>query len=186
MAPTPASPAIAAAPFEVLADYERRSLAHVAGAPEQIEAQGLWRGIGFRVGERRFVSGIGEVNELLLMPVLTMVPGTRPWLLGVANVRGNLVPVIDLHQYLYGQRTQLTDRSRVLLVRQSGGAIGLLVDEVLGQRNLTDEQREGAQSEDDERLQRFVVENIRLGEQSWGVFDMSSLVTASDFQQAAM
>jgi twitching motility protein PilI len=96
------------------------------------------------------------------------------------------VPVIDLHQYLYGQRTQLTDRSRVLLVRQSGGAIGLLVDEVLGQRNLTDEQREGAQSEDDERLQRFVVENIRLGEQSWGVFDMSSLVTASDFQQAAM
>ena len=37
-------------PFEALLDYERRSLAHVAGMPEQIEAPGLWRGIGFRVG----------------------------------------------------------------------------------------------------------------------------------------
>ena len=35
-------------PFEALADYERRSLAHTAGLPEQIEAPGLWRGIGFQ------------------------------------------------------------------------------------------------------------------------------------------
>ncbi|HET8899792.1 MAG TPA: chemotaxis protein CheW [Rhodanobacteraceae bacterium] len=177
---------LAAGPFDALADYERRSLAHVAGAPEQVDAQGLWRGIGFRVGARRFISGIGEINELLLMPVLTLVPGTRPWLLGVANVRGNLVPITDLNQYLYGERTQLTDRSRVLLVRQGGGATGLLVDEVLGQRNLTDEQRVDAGDEEDERLQRFVAENVRLGEQSWGVFDMSSLVNANDFQQAAV
>lgn len=175
-----------AGPFGALADYERRSLAHVAGAPEQIEAEGLWRGIGFRVGARNFVSGIGEINELLLMPVLTMVPGTRPWLLGVANVRGNLVPIIDLNQYLHGERTQPTERSRVLLVRQAGGAIGLLVDEVLGQRNFTDEQRVDVQQEEDEQLRRFVTENVRQGEQSWGVFDMSSLVNASDFQQAAV
>ena len=38
-------------PFETLADYERRSLSHVAGMPEQIEAPGLWRGIAFRIGD---------------------------------------------------------------------------------------------------------------------------------------
>ncbi|HET6632891.1 MAG TPA: chemotaxis protein CheW [Rhodanobacteraceae bacterium] len=183
---TTALPAAAATPFEVLVDYERRSLAHVAGMPEQIEAPGLWRGIGFRLGERSFISGIGEVSELLVMPVLTSVPGTRKWLLGVANVRGTLVPVIDLRQYLYQERTEIDDRSRVLLIRQSGGAIGLLVDEILGQRNLTDEQRGDARQEDDERLQRFVVENVTLGDRSWGVFDMSSLVKATDFQQAAL
>ena len=36
--------------FETLAEYERRSLAHVAGLPEQLQAAGLWRGIGFRIG----------------------------------------------------------------------------------------------------------------------------------------
>ena len=39
-------------PFEALATFERRSLAHAAGLPEQIEAPGLWRGIGFRIGAR--------------------------------------------------------------------------------------------------------------------------------------
>ena len=44
----------------------------------------------------KFIGGIGDVNEILFMPTLAPVPGTKPWLLGVANVRGNLVPVVDL------------------------------------------------------------------------------------------
>ena len=104
---------IVGTPFEVLADYERRSLAHVAGLPDQIEAPGLWRGIGFRVGVRYFVSVIAEVNEILTPPLLTQVPGTRRWLLGVANVRGNLVPIIDFRDFVEGERSVLTESSRV-------------------------------------------------------------------------
>ncbi|HMM58077.1 MAG: chemotaxis protein CheW [Proteobacteria bacterium] len=172
-------------PFEALADYERRSLAHVAGMPEQIEAPGLWRGIGFRIGQRYMVSGIHEVNEILTPPALTIVPGTRGWLLGVANVRGNLVPVIDLKQYLEGERTQVTDASRVLLVRQAGGSVGLLIDEVLGQRSFSEEQRAEAIGEDDERYGRFVGEKYPLGEMHWGQFSMATLVRSPDFVQAA-
>ena len=40
-------------PYEVIADYERRSLAHVAGLPEQLDAPGMWRGVGFRIGGKR-------------------------------------------------------------------------------------------------------------------------------------
>ena len=82
-------------PFEILARYERLSLAHASDTQDKLEAPGLWRGIGFRVGSRLLVSGIDEINELLAVPALTPVPGTQPWLLGVANVRGNLVPVVD-------------------------------------------------------------------------------------------
>jgi twitching motility protein PilI len=172
-------------PFEALANFERRSLAHTAGLPEQIEAPGLWRGIGFRIGQRYMVSSINEVNEILTLPALTIVPGTRSWLLGVANVRGNLVPVIDLKQYLEGERTQLTDSSRVLLVRQLGGSVGLLIDEVLGQRNFSEEQRAEAIGEDDERYSRFIGEKYPLGEMHWGQFSMAALVRSPDFVQAA-
>lgn len=172
-------------PFEVLADYERRSLAHVAGLPEQIEAPGLWRGIGFRVGLRHFVSVIAEVNEILTMPVLTPVPGTRSWLLGIANVRGNLVPIIDLRDFVEGERTVVTDSSRVLVVRQQAGSVGLLIDEVLGQRSFTDEQRADAVGESDERYSRFVGENLQLGDVLWGLFSMAALVRAAEFQQGS-
>jgi twitching motility protein PilI len=172
-------------PFEALATFEKQSLAHTAGLPEQIEAPGLWRGIGFRIGARYMVSSINEVNEILTQPPLTIVPGTRSWLLGVANVRGNLVPVIDLKLCLEGERSVLTDASRVLLVRQLGGSVGLLIDEVLGQRNFSEEQRAEAVGEDDDRYSRYVGEKYPLGDVIWGLFSMAALVRSPDFVQAA-
>jgi twitching motility protein PilI len=170
-------------PFEILARYERLSLAHASDTQDKFEAPGLWRGIGFRVGSRLLLSGIDEINELLAVPMLTPVPGTQPWLLGVANVRGNLVPVVDIGRFLFGERTQHSERSRLLVVRQGGGSVALLVDEVLGQRTVDAEQRQQAREEDDSRLARFV--DNRVGEQQLAIFSMARLVRAPDFRQAA-
>ena len=170
-------------PFEILARYERLSLAHASDTQDRFEAPGLWRGIGFRVGSRLLVSGIDEINELLAVPVLTPVPGTQAWLLGVANVRGNLVPVVDIARFLFGERAQSSDRSRLLVVRQGTGSVALLVDEVFGQRTVDAEQRQQAQEEDDPRLVRFV--DSRVGEQQMAIFSMNRLVRAPDFRQAA-
>jgi twitching motility protein PilI len=172
-------------PFEILARYERLSLAHALDVQDKMEAPGLWRGIGYRVGSRLFVSGIDEINELLAVPVMTPVPLTQPWLLGVANVRGNLVPVIDFNRFLFGERTQPTERTRLLIVRQGGGSVALMVDEVFGQRTVDEEQRRQAMAEEDPRLTRFVEERVEVGVQQLGVFSMNRLVRAPDFRQAA-
>lgn len=173
-------------PYEVLADYERRSLAHAVGAPEQSDAPGVWRGIGFRVGQRHLLGGIGEVNEILAVPVATPVPGTRPWLVGVANVRGSLVPVVDLAAFIDGATTPLTDNCRILLVRQPAGSVALLVDEVFGQRSLASEQLVGAGVETDPALARFVRETVHSGNLDWGLFNVAALVRSTEFQQAAL
>jgi len=68
--------------FNTLLDYEERSLAHVAGRPESIEAAGHWRGVGFRLGQRRFVSSFDEVMEILPLPPVTPVPGAQSWPIG--------------------------------------------------------------------------------------------------------
>jgi twitching motility protein PilI len=177
---------VAMSPFELLAFYERACLAHSADTPEHVESLGVWRGIGFRVGRRAFVSGIEEINELLAVPSLTQVPGTQPWLMGVANVRGNLIPAIDLGRFLFDERTPSSERTRLLLIRQHGGTVGLLVDEVFGQRTMDDGQRGTGEEERDPRVARFVAENVTLGEQAFGLFSMSRLVRAPDFRQAAL
>lgn len=176
---------IHATPFDVLLEYERLAAAHVAGAAEQIEAPGLWRGIAYRIGRMTLVSGIAEVNEILPMPPLTVIPGTRSWLLGVANIRGNLIAIVDLRNYFEGERTPVNDRSRVLVARQHGGAVGLLVDEVLGQRNLTDENMPLAEPEPDQRYRRYIARRYDFGGTIWGVFSMATLVKTPEFQQAA-
>ncbi|HEX7340091.1 MAG TPA: chemotaxis protein CheW [Rhodanobacteraceae bacterium] len=176
----------AATPFELLAEYERLSLAHVAGEPEQIETPGLWRGIGFRVGGHLLAARIDEIDELLTPQVLTPVPGTQAWMKGLANVRGNLVPVVDLGAFLFDMPTRMSGRCRLLVMHHQGTHVGLLVDEILGQRNLGDEQRQSAEPETDERLTRFVDENITLDGQRIGLFSMSRLARAPDFLQAAL
>lgn len=123
-------------PFDILEDYERRSLAHATPLPERQFSADIWRGVGYRVGTRRLVSDFREVAEIVPMPPVTPVPGAQPWLLGVGNLRGNLFPVIDLKQFLEGRRTVLQEGQRVLIMRQSGGDVALTIDELYGQRSV--------------------------------------------------
>jgi twitching motility protein PilI len=186
---TSATP-VEATPFEVLADYERRSLAHVVGLPEQLDAPGLWRGVGYRIGSHRLASGFDEVREILPLPPVSPVPGAQPWMLGVANVRGNLLPIVDLKQFLEGERTVLHESQRVLLVRQPGGDVAVLIDELFGQRSFTDQQQldpEQIASEQlaDGRYAHFIDRAYRLGEHPWGVFSLERLARTPEFRQAA-
>ena len=170
--------------FDTLLDYEQRSLAHVAGRPESIEAAGHWRGVGFRLGQRRLVSSFDEVMEILPLPPVTPVPGAQAWMLGVANVRGTLLPVVDLKQFLEGERTVVHEGQRVLVVRQSGGNVAVLIDELYGQRTFNDSHRAEMAGENDGRYGHFVSQVYRLADTSWGVFSMLTLTRTPEFRQA--
>jgi twitching motility protein PilI len=177
--------ATAVDPFSVLQDYETRSLAHVVGLPEQIDAPGLWRGVGYRVGKRRLASGFDEVVEILGMPPVTPVPGAQPWMLGVANIRGNLLPIVDLKQFLEGERTVLHESQRVLVVRQPGGNVAVTIDELFGQRSFVEEQKIEAEPFAGGRYAHFVERAYRIGDHEWGVFSLDRLARTPEFRQAA-
>ena len=175
----------ARSPFVVLADYEQRSLAHVAGLPEQLDAPGLWRGVAYRVGSHRLASGFDEVIEILPMPALTQVPGSQAWMLGVANVRGTLLPVVDLKQFLEGERTVLHESQRVLVVRQPGGDVAVTIDELFGQRSFVEGQGIDAGALSEGRYAHFIDRAYRMNEQDWGVFSLERLARTPEFRQAA-
>lgn len=174
-----------ASPYEVLADYERRSLDHQPGTPEQIDAPGLWRGVGYRIGDQHLASMFGEVVEIITVPAIAPVPGGQPWLLGVSNVRGTLLPVVDLKQYLQGERTVLHESQRALVLRQTGGNVAVLIDELLGQRHFTDEHRCELAAEATGRYGEFVKQAYRWGDTVFGVLSVALLTRAPDFRQAA-
>lgn len=171
-------------PFEVLADFERRSLAHVAGLPEQLDAPGLWRGVGYRIGPRLLASGFDEVVEILPLPPVTPVPGAQSWMLGVANVRGSLLPVVDLKMFLEGERTVVHEGQRVLVVRQAGGNVAVIIDELFGQRTFNDTHRAESPGDVPGRYGHFVGQAYTLADQTWGVFNMSLLTRTPEFRQA--
>jgi len=172
-------------PFGILLDFERRSLAHEVGLPEQLDAPGLWRGVGYRIGARRLASGFDEVLEVLPMPQVTPVPGAQPWMLGVANIRGNLLPIVDLKQFLEGVRTVLHEGQRVLIVRQPGGDVAVTIDEMYGQRSFQQEQLAEAEGLSEGRYVHFIERAYQVDDVAWGIFSLDRLARTPEFRQAA-
>lgn len=88
----------------------------------------------FHLGEEQFAIGILDIKEIIEVIAISPVPLTPDFVRGVINLRGRVVPVIDLAVRLGRPSTTLTKRSCVVVVDVQGKAgiqcMGMLVDEV--------------------------------------------------------
>ncbi len=73
---------------------------------------------------------IGDVREIIRMQAITRVPGAPPFVEGVINLRGRVVPVVDLRKRLDLQVNDETKESRVVVVDIAGRDVGVIVDGV--------------------------------------------------------
>ena len=97
-----------------------------------------------RLAGEAYAVPIGNVVEIASLGDLTAVPGARPEILGVRNLRGQILPVIDLAQVL---GVNAAEPPRQLLVAESGSSrAGLAIDEVSQVGELPDAM-EGAESD---------------------------------------
>lgn len=123
-------------PFSLLVDIASRCRAEAAGLPAQKEIVQTWSGIGFRLAGRHLVAPMGEVSEILHEPRYTLLPGVKSWVRGVANVRGRLLPIINLCGFFGQELTGTRKQRRVLVVERGELLAGLIVDEVLGMQHF--------------------------------------------------
>lgn len=172
-------------PFELLREIERRSIAvHSGAGGSAMPAE--WVGIGFRIGDEQFVSGREQVREVLMLPdSMTRVPGARRWLLGIANLRGHLLPLVDLKLLLGSGRTTLRRTTRVISVNHREIPAGLVVDDVQGFRRFMDQEFAETQPQTAVRCERFLAGEYRRGDDNWPVFDLFAFVESNLFLQAA-
>lgn len=170
----------ARAPIDLLLAFEQQLADVGAALPAQREVKERWSGIGFRVGDHRFLAPMDQVREILDPPDCTRVPGTVSWFLGIANVRGNLVPVFDLHGFLIGGRSARSRQARVLTFQQEGVNAALQVDDVMGMKRFDIAQREPVPT-DAEALAPYVNDGFRQGDEAWPVLSLSEFVASKDF-----
>ena len=130
--------------FELLLQIDRRCRLLAADLPSQPTRQDSWSGIGFRLGEHWYVAPMGEVGEVLHEPRFTLVPGVKPWVKGVANLRGRLLPIMDLCGFFGQEVSAARKQRRVLVVEHDEVFAGLLVDEVFGLQHFARDSLEPA------------------------------------------
>lgn len=84
----------------------------------------------FRLGNEDYGVGIDLVNTIIRMPQITIVPKAPEFVEGVINLRGLIIPVIDLRKRLDLQVGELTHSARIAVVEAAGSVIGMIVDAV--------------------------------------------------------
>ena len=121
----------------------------------------------------------------MLPETMTRVPGAKRWLLGIANLRGHLLPLIDVKLMLGSGRTSLRRATRVISVNHREVPAGLIVDEVVGFRRFMDHERVEDIAETVVRCDRFLAGGYRRTDENWPIFNLFDLIESNLFLQAA-
>jgi len=84
--------------------------------------------VGFRIGNETYGVRIGSVREIVRVPEITSVPSAPDLIEGVINLRGKIIPVMDLRKR-FGQTEIISDKkNRILVVELENKLIGLIVN----------------------------------------------------------
>jgi twitching motility protein PilI len=131
--------------------------------------------LGLQIAGKNWLVDMADIGEVLPLPSLTVVPFSKSWFRGVANIRGNLYGVIDMATYEHSGAVSGDNNNRVLLISERHAFnAGLLVDRVLGLRDAKSWQK----SEVDGQVE-YQDESGAL----WRKLDVQGLLEQPDFLQ---
>ena len=116
---------------DVLAVQQIEAVKPVEVARPKEEEKGLEKTaqmVGFKIDNEFYGIDIIQVQEIIRMQEITMVPRTPPFIKGVVNLRGKVVPIISLRERFGINEVEHTKDTRIVIVRIDVGLIGFIVD----------------------------------------------------------
>ena len=172
--------------FSVLHDMADRARASAIELPPAQSAQTHSTGLGFNLLGQRFVASMDEVSELMRVPQVTRVPGVKNFVVGVGNVRGRLMTVIDLALF-FGQPSRLPKaQRRVLAVEDDENLLGFMIDDSFGMQHFPSDAYEESVDELPEMFSRIVTGAYRIAGIQWPLMDLGTLAEDPRLDQLAM
>ena len=172
-------------PFQYLAQLAEQIKREEPVLPSQEEIKSSWSGIGFSLLQQRLLAPMGEVVEMLEVPQATKLPGVQPWVIGLANFRGRLIPLFDLEAFFGGRLSGNRSRHRVLVLEMGELYAGLVVSEVFGMQHFPQDLPAIDLPEAAEKLAPYSKGAYELNDLVWTTFSPFHLVRDPRFFNAA-
>ena len=92
--------------------------------------------VEFRLGEESYAFESSYVSEVYTLRDLTPLPCTPPFVLGIVNVRGQILSVIDLNQLLDLRNREPGEDAKIIILSAQGARLGVLADKLIGVRSI--------------------------------------------------
>ena len=95
------------------------------------------RVVEFRLSNERYAIESVSIREVLPLKELTVVPCTPPYILGIINVRGQILSIIDLRIFFELPREAATSATKIIVLSSNEMELGIVADEVTGARSIS-------------------------------------------------
>jgi len=172
-------------PLKILQQMEQDVLATDASLPEEVVVAEQWVGLSYRVGELQFVTAMDQISEVVPSAPFAIVPRTQSWLRGIANVRGRLLTVIDLQDFLGMGPVNADQYARLIVINNDQLSCCLLVSRLQGLRHFDPEGDHCETGDMDEKWAGYIAGSLGREQQKWLVFDTDRLLEEKSFLAAA-
>lgn len=163
-----------------LADYGRQKQ---QGVQESQDAR--WSGIGFTFAGFQFLAPLGEVAEVIPVPSSTAIPSVQPWMQGLANVRGRLLPLTSLAIFLQMPEVAVTASSKVMIIDQPSIYGGVIVDQVVGIQHFNKRSYFSSNTQLPANLSKYTGGYFERQGQRWHIFLFSKLIEDQAYLNAS-
>ncbi len=100
--------------------------------------------VSFTVGKEYYGVHIEEVQEIIRMPEITHLPQTEEYIKGIINLRGNIIPIIDMRTRFHMESLNYSEITRVIVLSIQNKLVGIIVDSVSKVLELADKDIEDA------------------------------------------
>ena len=142
----------------------------------------------FRIGEEFYALDILRIREVIRPQKLTPVPRAPEFVEGVINLRGAVIPVVDLRKRFEAGRTN-SSKTRVIICVLTGKLLGLIVDEVAEVRRYSRQEIQPAPQFLKGRGAEFFLGVCRRGDDLVMIVDLERILSSSekiDLQQVEL
>lgn len=139
--------------------------------------------VGFRSGEELYGIGIESIQEIDRMHSITKLPKSLPFIEGVINLRGGIIPVVDMAKRFGMPPVEIGRRTRIIIARISGQTVGLIVEQVTEVVELKEDSVEPAPAMAFAVDQKYVEGVGRIGEALLIILNLELLFSVEEMTQ---
>jgi len=158
-------------------------MANVAAKAKENDAVVQW--VTFRLADETYGINVMQVQEVLRLSEIAPVPGAPHYVLGIINLRGNVVTVVDTRIRLGLQTAEVTDSTRIVIIEGAKHVVGILVDCVAEVVDLRASEVESAPNVGNDESARYIQGVASRGDELLILVDLNKLLTDEEWEELA-
>jgi len=149
----------------------------------QVQDNATLRWVTFFLSQEKYGINVMQVQEVLRVSEIAPVPGAPDYVLGIINLRGNVVTVIDTRQRFGLEPKELDDSSRIVIVESNDQVVGILVDSVAEVIDLQLSEIESAPNVGTEDSSRFIQGVASQNDELLIIIDLNKLLSDEEWEE---